>query len=109
MESEDRSNESSLEESREERADVTREELYALVWAQPMIKLATQFDVSSSYMARVCTLMHVPRPERGYWAKLAFGKETRKPALPDARPGDQIIWNRNGIPQVGKRPLPKPD
>jgi len=49
---------------------LTREQLYTLVWAEPMIKVVARYGVSSSYMARVCTLLNVPRPERGYWAKL---------------------------------------
>ena len=65
----------------------TREALYELVWSQPMIKLADRFGVSSSYMAPVCTLLNVPRPERGYWAKLAVGKAPERPALPAPHPG----------------------
>ena len=42
---------------------VTREELYALVWSIPMTKVADQFGVSGSYMARICTFLNVPRPE----------------------------------------------
>lgn len=53
---------------------VTREELYALVWSQPMTKVCEQFGVSSSYMARLCTLLNVPRPPRGHWQKLAVRK-----------------------------------
>lgn len=53
---------------------VTRQELYDLVWAKPMTKVAEEFGVSGSYMARVCLTLNVPRPERGYWAKLAVGK-----------------------------------
>src|ERR1700676_5276646 len=105
MEPED-SNKKSLDECRQERGDVTREELYALVWAEPMLKLASTFEVSSSYMARVCTLMNVPRPERGYWAKLAVGKATAKPPFPAIRPGDQAVWNRSGTFEVISRPLP---
>lgn len=45
---------------------ISREELYKLVWAEPMTKVATRFDVSGSYLARMCTLLNVPRPERGY-------------------------------------------
>jgi hypothetical protein len=108
MEPEDRSDERSLQDRREDRADVTREALYGLVWAEPMIKLAARFDVSSSYMARVCGLMNVSRPERGYWAKLAVGKEPPKPDLPVAHPGDQTIWNRSGVLQTIQRPLPRP-
>jgi hypothetical protein len=73
-----------------------------------MLKLAARFDVSSSYMARVCGLMNVPRPERGYWAKLAVGKEPPKPDLPVAHPGDQTVWNRSGVLQTIQRPLPRP-
>jgi len=45
-----------------------------------MLKVTAQFGVSSSYMARVCTLLYIPRPERGYWAKLAVGKATSETA-----------------------------
>lgn len=45
---------------------VSREALYEIVWDAPMLKVAARFGVSSSYMARVCTLLNVPRPERGY-------------------------------------------
>ncbi len=61
-----------------------------------MLKVGARFDVSSSYMARVCTLLNVPRPERGYWAKLAVGKASPKPPLPDPLPGDPMVWSRDG-------------
>lgn len=72
---------------------VTREELYALVWSTPMSKVAAQFNVSGSYMARVCTILRVPRPQRGYWAKLQAGRAPKPPPLPDARVGDQLTWS----------------
>lgn len=75
---------------------VTREDLYELVWSESMLKVAARYGVSSSYMARVCTLLNVPRPERGYWAKLAVGKADPKPPLPDARPGDELVWSKGG-------------
>lgn len=77
---------------------VTREELYALVWSQPMTKVCERFGVSSSYMARVCTLLNVPRPPRGHWQKLAVGKAEPQEALPEALPGDQVTWNEKGGP-----------
>lgn len=73
---------------------VTREELYELVWSTPMIRVAEKFEVSGSYLARVCTELRVPRPERGYWAKLAVGKAPQRPALPEPLPGDPIVWSR---------------
>jgi hypothetical protein len=86
---------------------VSREELFALVWAAPMLKVAKQFGVSSSYMARVCTFMHVPRPERGYWAKLQFGQTARKPALLAARAGDVLSWGRGVNLVDAPRTVPK--
>jgi hypothetical protein len=59
-------------------------------------------------MARVCTVMNVPRPERGYWAKLACGKTISKPALPKARPEDQLSWGRGADFSIIPRALPKP-
>jgi hypothetical protein len=90
------------------KAPVSRERLYEEVWAEPMTKVALKFNVSSSFMARVCTWLNVPRPERGYWAKLAVGKATRRPPLPEAEPGDELEWNRYGQPRRAKLPLPKP-
>ena len=84
---------------------ITRQELYDLVWSEPMLKVGARFDVSFSYMARVCTLLNVPRPERGYWAKLAVGKASPKPLLPDPLPGDPLVWSRDGsMPQPKAAP-----
>jgi hypothetical protein len=55
-----------------------------------MLRVAARFGVSSSYMTRVCTLLNVPRPARGYWAKLAVGKAPGQPPLPEPRPGDAL-------------------
>jgi hypothetical protein len=77
---------------------VSREELFELVWSIPMIKVAEKFSVSGSYMARVCSILNVPRPERGYWAKLEVGKASARPALPEALPGDQLFWSQEGDP-----------
>ena len=83
---------------------ISRQELYEMVWSTPMIKVAQQFKVSSSYMARVCSALRVPRPERGYWAKLAVGKAPEKPPLPDAQSGDQLSWSREGGLSSPRRP-----
>jgi hypothetical protein len=91
---------------------ISRNELYEFVWSEPMSKLAARFDVSGSYLARVCTMMNVPRPERGYWAKLAVGKAPARPSLPESLPGDQTHWNKDAEPPPSiKRPaapLPAP-
>jgi hypothetical protein len=85
---------------------VTREELYALVWSIPMTKVADQFGVSGSYMARICTFLNVPRPERGYWAKLAHNKAPPQQMLPEALPGDPLIWGKGQ--DITALPVPRP-
>jgi hypothetical protein len=55
-------------------------------------------------MARVCSVLRVPRPERGYWAKLSVGKAPEKPQLSEAQPGDQLSWSPDGELQSPPRP-----
>ncbi len=73
---------------------VTREQLYEMVWSEAMLQVAKRFGVSSSYMARVCTDLRVPRPARGYWAKLQHGQVIKRPPLPAALPGDATVWSK---------------
>jgi hypothetical protein len=67
---------------------LSHDELYAVVWAQLMLKVAARYKMSSSYMASVCSFLNVPRPARGYWAKLAVGKAAVAPPLPQPNPGE---------------------
>ncbi|MGU1788041.1 hypothetical protein ACSERT_24985 [Pseudomonas aeruginosa] len=87
---------------------VSREALYDEVWRHPMLRVAERYGVSSSFMARVCASMNVPRPPRGHWAKLEHGKPSPQVPLPDARPGDPLIWRRGDAPGPARYPLPKP-
>jgi len=83
---------------------VTRQLLYELVWSQPMTKIAVQLDVSGSYLARVCAALRVPRPERGYWAKVQVGKAKVAPPLPEPRPGDLLEWAKDvALPPMAQR------
>lgn len=89
------------------RGQLTREELYEQVWREPMVRVAERHSVSSSFLARVCAELNVPRPARGYWAKLEFGKAPAKPMLPAAEPTHKQVWNRTGEPDKVPMPLPK--
>jgi hypothetical protein len=90
-------------------ASVARETLYEEVWSEPMTAVAARYGVSGSFLARVCSRLSVPRPPRGYWARHAAGKATKRLALPPPRPQDELTWNRRGAaPTRVPRPLPKP-
>jgi hypothetical protein len=84
---------------------VSREELYQLVWAEPMTKVSARFGVSGSYMARVCDALNVPRPGRGHWTKLELGKADPAPPLPAAKDGDPVVWPSEGMTVPKVRPL----
>ena len=75
---------------------VSREQLYAEVWAEPMTKVAARYAVSSSFLARVCTSLNVPRPARGHWAKCEVGRAPERQPLPEALLGDALEWSRGG-------------
>jgi len=89
--------------------ELQREDLYDQVWREPMTKVAKRYGVSSSYLARVCDRLGVPRPQRGHWAKLAAGKNVRIPSLPEAKPEHELVWSRSGIPAPARNVVaPKP-
>jgi len=66
---------------------VPREELYALVWATPMSRLAEEFGISGNGLAKVCDRLDVPYPPRGYWAKKEAGKPVVTFKLPPRKDG----------------------
>jgi hypothetical protein len=68
--------------------EFTRKELYDLVWATPMTKLAKRFGISDVGLRKICVKHDIPTPPLGYWAKLNFGKSVERAALGTA--GDNI-------------------
>ena len=59
-----------------------RSELYARVWAEPMIRVAAELGLSGPGLAKLCARSGIPTPSRGHWAKLKAGKRSRQPPLP---------------------------
>jgi hypothetical protein len=92
----------------EDNKTVGRERLYKEVWAEPMTTVALKYKVSSSFLARICAHLNVPRPPRGYWARLAVGRKSKQPPPPDAAPGDEIEWARYGQARRVPPLTPKP-
>ena len=65
-------------------AELTREELYRLVWQKPMRTLVGEFGLSDRGLSKICVRMNIPVPPRGYWAKKQAGKKVAWPKLPEA-------------------------
>ena len=49
--------------------DISKEELFLLVWEFPTTEVAKQFNVSDKAIAQRCKLLGVEKPPRGYWRK----------------------------------------
>ncbi len=88
-------------------ADVNlrRDELYERVWQTPLSRLAIEFGVTGTRLKKVCELLDIPVPPRGYWAKLAVGKAPPVVPLPPSRPGEPTSWKPGTSPAVTR---PKP-
>lgn len=78
-----------LTEANTETKVLTREELYELVWSEPMRKLAERFQLSDVGLKKACTRHRIPVPARGHWQRVQAGKASPRiplPILKEARP-----------------------
>lgn len=66
---------------------VSRRELYDQVWTVPMARLAKEYGLSDSGLAKICRKHNIPRPPRGFWAKMAAGQNLKRTPLPTGDPG----------------------
>lgn len=61
-----------------------RERLFREVWDEPAETVAKRYGISGPALAKWCTKLEIPRPQRGYWAKKAAGKKIpMPPPLPE--------------------------
>ncbi len=61
--------------------EMTRVELYDLVWDRPITHLAKEFGLSDVGLRKICIKYGIPLPARGYWARLQHGKQDPKAML----------------------------
>lgn len=64
-----------------DRREVSREELFAMVWERPSEVIAKELGVSGVALGKLCTRMQVPKPPRGYWARVESRQTPRRPPL----------------------------
>jgi integrase len=82
----------------------TRQELYELVWSQPVAELAASYGVSDVGLAKACRRANIPVPGRGYWAKVAAAQPVEKRSLPPctSEPQNRIKIKRRLIRQPSR-------
>ncbi len=70
---------------------VTRKVLYNEVWTKPMQELAKKYGISDVALAKRCRRKNIPRPGRGYWAKVQAGQKPKRKPLPPMDDNEEII------------------
>ncbi|WCT13500.1 hypothetical protein [Mucilaginibacter jinjuensis] len=71
---------------------LSREEIYQMVWEQPMIDIAKKYVVSDVGFRKICLRMNIPIPRVGHWAKMRAGYKERRPGLPLKTKGETFIY-----------------
>lgn len=82
--------------------DISREELFALIWEKPTVEVARDMGISDVAVAKLCARLQVPKPPRGYWARVEAGQAPRRPPLRAFR--EEIEERRKAL----ARPRPRP-
>ena len=77
--------------SNSEQVIFTRQELYDLVWSEPILSLAKKYNTSALDFRKICTRMNIPVPKSGHWVKVNWGKPVTKEPLDDIYSGPTTI------------------
>jgi hypothetical protein len=74
---------------------VERQKLYEQIWSIPAAKLAIQYGISDVGLAKACKRHKIPRPPRGYWARVEAGQKIPRTPLPEIKdPSDDMVIMR---------------
>lgn len=73
---------------------LSREELFELIWQKPLSHLAKEYQISDTGLRKICIRLKIPLPSQGHWARLRLGKSFKKPALPEFHYIDKIILKK---------------
>lgn len=70
---------------------LTRQELYELVWSEPISGIMSKYKITENLIHKVCREMSVPLPGPGYWSKIRYGKTAEKVELPSGYTGKNQV------------------
>jgi len=61
--------------------ELTRKELYNLVWSKPLTQLAKDFGLSDNGLRKICKKYDIPLPKMGHWQKIQYAKNVEQEKL----------------------------
>lgn len=71
--------------------NLSREELYNLIWAEPVSRLAKRYGLSDYQFRQLCIRLSIPMPRQGHWNKQKAGERSEPPPLPSNFKGDSTV------------------
>lgn len=60
-----------------ETIELSRKQLYDLVWSTPISKLTQQYAISNEGFKKICKKFEIPMPQNGFWLKLKYNKKIK--------------------------------
>jgi hypothetical protein len=88
-----------------EPTSLNREQLYELVWSEPVARVAERYGLSGTGLRKLCLRNGIPVPPRGHWAKVAAGRATERPPLP-SKAQQQHLPSTNATALKPRHPTP---
>jgi len=70
---------------------LTREELFSLVWVEPLSRLAKRYSLTDYAFRKMCIRMSIPVPRHDYWNKIRAGAQIEPPSLPPRYNGETTV------------------
>ena len=64
-----------------ETIELTRKELYEIVWSTTLSKLTQKYAYTNDGIKKICKQFEIPMPDGSYWSKLKFNKKFKKEKL----------------------------
>lgn len=83
--------------------EMTREQLYQHVWTTPIHLLSEALGLSDVGLAKTCVQMEVPKPGRGYWARMDAGDPVEQIKLPPPSTEAVRKWKFNVVANRQRR------
>jgi hypothetical protein len=75
------------------RREISRDELFAMVWERPSEEVAKEIGISGVALDKLCVRLQVPKPPRGYWARAAVRTAPTPPAASSALIAVDFAWS----------------
>lgn len=72
-----------------------RAKLYGEIWQEPVTTVAKRYGISDVALRKICKKLAVPLPPLGYWAKVAAGKKSPAPPLPEYSGAAGVVRRRH--------------